>query len=132
MSLLLLLQRSAVVVRYFFEPPVHAPLVHPDGRGLVKKWVHGEYREVPASDVEMRFIRHFTPTTTRKTVLRVGAVYQAVDYPSSALLETADQIRVPDGTVGPAVFRGGYRAEVTESIAAELEAAGYTVEEVEV
>lgn len=61
-------------------------------------------------------------------MLRRGGVWETVDTPSQTLLDTADSIRDVDGTMKLAVFMGGHVAQVTQAIADELTAAGYSVD----
>lgn len=109
---------------YLFTPPTVEEIDW--SQGVDKKWRGGYRVEVPAS----KSWKHFTKGERGRTVIRVGGVYQTASPLTQSLINSADDIRWPDGSLAPAVFLGGHVIEVTVDIAAELVAAGYTVDTV--
>lgn len=103
---------------YTFSPPTFAAVDW--SQGVDKRWISGYRADVPTSTMW----RHIPPGGRGKTVIRIGGEYQVVVTPTQTLLETADNIRYPDGSTGPAVFLGGHVTEVTQEIRNELVAAG--------
>lgn len=93
---------------HIFQPPVayDRPLSLPNQRSPQARLAH-------------RLLRHYGPQPRGRTVLKIDGVYQTVDYPSQALLDTATEI-----------YLGGHVYEVEPNVAQALTAAGYTVTEV--
>lgn len=109
-------------VTYLFSPPTFEEVVWADG--VDTRWRGGIRVGISADPVW----RHFGAGARGHTVIRSGGTYRTVNGPTSTDFATADTIRFPDGTLGPAVFLGGHLTPVTSTIKAELEAAGFTVE----
>lgn len=89
----------------FFTPPTvdDIPRVLPDTRGPARL-----------------LMRHYSPLTRGRSVLKVGGHYITVDIPLNADLETA-------GREGYEWFLGGHLYTITDSVATALLADGYTV-----
>lgn len=96
---------------YYFAPPVvySVPTSLSDPREARRQGVNASTN---------RLFSHFSPRARGRTVIRVAGVYQTVDFPSQALLDTASE-----------VYLGGHVFEVTDTVAAALTAAGYTLYE---
>lgn len=82
----------------------------------------------PATRLARRLLSHFENGPRGRHVVKTGGVYSTLDVLTEADIAAADSIRWPDGSIGPAVFFGGHRTEVTASEGAALTAAGYTIE----
>ena len=76
---------------------------------------------------ERRFWSYYQAVPRGMTVIKTGGVYRTVPAPDQLQLEAADLITDPDGTQRRGYFLGGHIYAVTDTIALELIAAGYTV-----
>lgn len=96
-----------------FEPPV------------VRDWTFAGASRNPG---ERRYWNYYGTQPRGRSVLKLAGVWTTVDYPTTTQIASADLIT--DSTTGeqiPAYFNGGHVYSISDEIAAELAAAGYTI-----
>ncbi len=76
-----------------------------------------------------RFWAHFGLQPRGRSVLKIAGVWTTVDYPTSTQLNATTNIVDPNGYTVQGAFIGGHVYDITSSVAAELIAAGYDVNE---
>ena len=75
---------------------------------------------------ESRFWAHFGAQPTGRTLIKESGVWSAVSYPLQSRLEAADTITDADGNRVPGYFLGGHVHSITQAVADELTAAGFS------
>lgn len=88
------------------------------------QWSFAEGASAPS---DRRYWAYYGPQGRGQTVIRTGGVYRTVSSPSQSDIDAADDIRDANGELVKAVFLGGHVHTVTDAVAAELVAAGYSV-----
>lgn len=103
--------------------PLFTPPVVLENPYTVAEGANGQ----PVTPLMRRAFQWYGPGPVGHTVIRTGGIYATVPHPSTDQIKAADTITGPDGQPIRAVFRGGHVHVVTDAVAAELTAAGYTV-----
>lgn len=89
------------------------------------RWTFGEGRVVPEGRDIRAFWNRFGAQPRGRTLIRESGVWRLVDNPPLSRVATADTITDPTGATVPGVLQGGHVHTITETVAAELTAAGY-------
>lgn len=76
---------------------------------------------------DRRFWGHFGTQPRGRSVLKINGTWTTIDWPSVSQCNAATPIVDVHGESVPGCFMGGRTYSITETVAAELVAAGYSV-----
>lgn len=90
------------------------------------EWTFAEGASTPS---DKRFWNHFGPQPRGRSVIKIDGVWTIVDNPTNAQIAGATRIIDTNGESVPGALLGGHVYPVTATVADELQAAGFTVDD---